>query len=311
MSTGSASATEVFEQLRPRLRGVAYRMTGSVSDAEDICQECWLRWAGVDHAQVRDTEAFLVSVATRLAIDRQRQAAVRRESYTGPYLPEPLVSAPGGGVLGVSQTADPAEAAELADSLTYAFLVLLDELDPVERAVVLLHDVFGYPFASVADAVDKSEPAVRKIASRARRRLREEQPRSSVRPSDDKVGEVLASLLTAVSAGDVKLVMSHMAPDVVEMSDGGAVRRAGRRPVIGPERVSRLLVNLAQRGSHLDLRFVEVNARPGLLLSEGDEPFMAMSVDFDEQGRINRLFSVLNPDKLVHLGGEGAHLRMD
>ena len=301
MSRTVDRATEVFEQLRPRLRSVAYRMTGSVSDAEDICQECWLRWARVDHDEVRDPEAFLVSVATRLAIDRQRAAAVRRESYVGPYLPEPLVREPGARALGVTEGPDPAEWAELADSLTFAFLVLLDELEPVERAVLLLHDVFGYPFSAVADAVDRTEAAVRQVARRSRRRLQEDRPHPSRHPSDEVVAEVVAGLLAAVSVGDVEAVMAHLAPDVVEISDGGAARRASRRPVIGPERVSRLLVNLAKRGSHLSIRFVEVNERPGLLLSEGDEPFMAMSVDFDDEGRVSRLFSVLNPDKLSHL----------
>lgn len=310
MKPGPDHATAVFEQLRPRLGGVAYRMTGSVTDAEDICQECWLRWAAVDHEQVRDPEAFLVSVVTRLAIDRHRSAAARRESYVGPYLPEPLVREPGARALGVSGPPDPADAAELADSLTFAFLVLLDELDPLERAVVLLHDVFGYPFAAVAEAVDRNEAAVRQLASRARRRLRRERPRPSVYPSDEAVGAVVASLLTAVTAGDVEAVMAHMAPDVVDLSDGGANRRAARHPVVGRERVARLLVNLAKRGSHLDLRFVEVNARPGLLLSDGEEPFMALSIDFDDEGLINGVFSVLNPDKLSHLGSGQHHPRL-
>lgn len=302
MTENLDQVTEEFEALRPRLRSVAYRMTGSVSDADDICQDAWLRWAGVDRDQVRDPEAFLVSVATRLAIDRQRSAAARRESYVGPYLPEPVVGEPAAPVLGATVPPDPAESAELADSLTFAFLVLLDELEPVERAVLLLHDVFGYPFDAVAAAVERSEAAVRQVASRARRRLQEERPHASRRPSDEVVATVVAGLLAAVSAGDVAAVMSHLAPDVVELSDGGAAHRAGRRPVVGPERVARYLVNLAKRGPHLSIRYCEINARPGLLLTEGDEPFMAMSVDFDNEGLINRLFSVLNPEKLAHLG---------
>ena len=299
MSADLDAATATFEALRTRLEGIAYRMTGSVSDAEDLCQEAWLRWSGVDQAEVENPEAFLVVTISRLAIDRQRSSARRRETYVGPYLPEPIVGAPtlggstGGGL-------DPADQAELADSLTYAFLVVLDQLTPVERAVLLLHDVFRYPFDQVATAVDRSPAAVRQIASRSRRKVADG-PRPLPRVGDQQVFETLGGLLAGIASGDVEAVMGYLAPDVVELSDGGALRRAARRPVVGADRVARVLVNLAKRNTHLSIRFVEVNARPGMLFSDGDEPFMVMTADIDEHGRIVRLFSQLNPEKLTHL----------
>jgi RNA polymerase sigma-70 factor (ECF subfamily) len=277
-------------------------MTGSVSDADDLCQEAWLRWSGVDHDEVADPEGFLVTTVTRLAIDRLRSAAHRREAYVGPYLPEPLVCLPGG--FSAQPVPDPGEAAELADSLTYAFLVVLDQLDPVERAVLLLHDVFDYRFAEVAAAVDRSEAAVRQIASRARRRIASER-RTHPRPTDARVEAVLGGLLGAVSAGDVEAVMGHLAPDVVQLDDGGPHRRAGRRPIVGPHRVARLWVNLAKRSAHLTVSVVEVNARPGLLFTDGDQPSMVLSVELDDDGLVDRVFTQLNPEKLAHLGPRG------
>lgn len=288
-----------FEALRPRLRGVAYRMTGSVSDAEDICQDAWLRWSTTDRTGVADPEGFLVTVVTRLAIDRLRSAARRREAYVGPYLPEPVLAA-GGPVVD-----DPADRAELADSLTFAFLVLLDQLDPVERAALLLHDVFGYPFAEVARAVGRSEAAVRQLTSRARRRIEAERPPAH-RPDPAEADALFTGLLGAVAAGDVEAVMAHLAPDVVQLDDGGPARHAGRRPIVGPHRVARFWVNLAKRGAHLALHRVEVNGRPGLLFTDGGRPDMVMSFELDAAGRVARIFVQLNPEKLTHLEGPPA-----
>lgn len=284
-----------FEAARPRMFAVAYRMTGSVSDAEDLCQEAWLRWAGADRHDVVDAEAYLVTVVTRLAVDRLRSAHHRRESYIGPYLPEPIVTVPG-----ASPEPDPGDAAALADSLTYAFLVVLDELTPVERAVLLLHDVFGYPFAQVGAAVDRSEAAVRQIASRSRRKVEEASP-PVARADGDMVREVLGRLMVALVQGDIDGVMAELAPDVVQIDDGGAAKRAARRPIVGPDRVARLWVNLAKRNGHLSVRFADVNGSPGLVFSDGDVPEMVLSAEFDTEGRILRIFSQLNPDKLGHV----------
>ncbi len=286
---------EVFEAVRPRLHGVAYRMTGSVSDAEDVCQEAWLRWSGADRSGVDEPEAYLVTVVTRLAMDRLRSAQHRRETYVGAYLPEPIVSVPG-----ASPALDPGESAELADSLTYAFLVVLDELTPIERAVLLLHDVFGYPFSHVAAVVDRSEVAVRQIASRSRHKVEGAAPGRG-RPDATVVQGVLGRLLVAIGAGDIEGVMAELAPDVVTLDDGGPAKRAARRPIVGPHRVARLWVNLAKRSTHLTLQFAEVNGEPGLVFFDGERPEMVASAELDQDGRIRRIYTQLNPEKLTHV----------
>jgi RNA polymerase sigma-70 factor (ECF subfamily) len=289
----SAAATE-FEELRPRLFGIAYRMTGSVGDAEDACQDAWLRWQSVDHASVDNAEAYLVRTVTRLAIDRLRSAQHRRETYVGPYLPEPLVAD--------DPAAQPETAAELADSLTFAFLVMLDELSPVERAVLLLHDVFGYTFDEVATMVDSSPAACRQLASRTRRKLDHERE-SLRRPDEAREHELVGQLLATIASGDIDEVVQLLAPDVVLLSDGGALRHAARRPVVGPDRVARLLVNLAKRvlTAEVEIRPVHVNGEPGLLFVAEGHPDNVLSFSFAPDGRVRGLYSQLNPEKLRHL----------
>src|SRR5215218_10218823 len=224
-----------FQRHRDRLFGLAYRMTGSVADAEDAVQEAWLRWQRTDQDAVRNPEAFLVSVVTRLTIDRLRSAQVRREQYVGPWLPEPLV---GGPLVGT----EPERAAEMADSLTFAFLVLLDELNPTERAVFLLREVFGYGYDEVAESVRKSTDACRQIVSRTRRRL--DADRIDLRRADpEHEVRMIGEMVTALLAGDVDGLLALLSPDVVLLSDGGALRHAGRHPIVGPDRVARIMVN--------------------------------------------------------------------
>jgi RNA polymerase sigma-70 factor, ECF subfamily len=288
------TGTEEFEALRPRLFGIAYRMTGSVGDAEDACQDTWLRWQAVDRARVDNPEAFLVRTVTRLAIDRLRSAHHRKETYVGPYLPEPLV------VDDATET-QPEVAAEMADSLTLAFLVLLDELSPVERAVLLLHDVFGYPFDEVAAMVDSSPAACRQLASRTRRRLQD--GRLEVRrPRAQEEQELVGALLATVASGDIEQVMTLLAPDIVLLSDGGAEHHAARRPVVGPDRVARLTVNLARRiPSDADIRLVHVNGEPGVVFRIDDRPALVLSFSFAPDGRVQRMFAQRNPEKLRHV----------
>jgi RNA polymerase sigma-70 factor (ECF subfamily) len=291
--TDSTHGAEEFEALRPRLFGIAYRMTGSVGDAEDACQDAWLRWQRVDPGAVDNAEAYLVRVVTRLALDRLQSAQRRRETYVGPYLPEPLVAD--------ERTTQPETAAELADSLTFAFLVLLDELTPRERAVLLLHDVFGYSFDEIAPMVDLSPAAARQLASRTRRKLDHERD-ALRRPDEAREQELIARLLTTISSGDIDAVMELLAPDVVLLSDGGAQRHAARRPVVGPDRVARLVVNLARRLMAADhARLVQVNGEPGLLFEADGEPDQVLSFAFTPDGRVRRLYSQLNPEKLRHL----------
>jgi RNA polymerase sigma-70 factor (ECF subfamily) len=300
------SGTTTFEEHRSHLFAVAYRMLGSVTEAEDIVQEAWLRRAQADGAQIEDERAFLTTVVSRLAIDRLRSARHRRETYVGPWLPEPL---PTRDATRATDPRRPDDAAELADSLTFAFLTMLDELQPDQRAVVLLHDVFGYHFGEVARMVGRSEAACRQLASRARRRLRSaggepstgdgrRLPRgATARPA----AEAVDRFLVALASGDVAGVLAALAPDVVLVSDGGPDHHAARRPVRGPERVGRLLVNLGRRlpeSTTLEPR--EINGEPGVIVSIGGVPFATIGFAGGPHG-IDRLWLVRNPSKLAHL----------
>jgi RNA polymerase sigma-70 factor (ECF subfamily) len=294
MSGIDTSHDDEFARHRDRLFGLAYRMTGSVADAEDAVQEAWLRWRRTERTSVRNPEAWLVSVVTRLTIDRLRSAQVRREQYVGPWLPEPLVGGP-------LVDTEPEAAAEMADSLTFAFLVLLDELNPTERAVFLLREVFGYGYDEIADSVGRSAEACRQLVSRTRRRL--DGDLVELRRADPThERRMVGDMVTALLDGDVDRLLDLLSPDVVFLSDGGANRHAGRRPIAGPDRVARLLVNLAKRtppGSGLE--FVRANGSPAILVTEDGEPDYVMAVEFAPDGRIRRLFAQVNPDKLHHL----------
>ncbi|HET6792908.1 MAG TPA: RNA polymerase sigma factor SigJ [Acidimicrobiales bacterium] len=288
--SGGRSAEELFSDQRPRLMGLAYRMVGGVADAEDIVAEAWARWCAADHEALDSPEAWLTTVTTRLAIDWLRSARHQREGYLGPWLPEPVVSSAG-----------PEESAELADSLTLGFLTMLDRLDPVERAVFLMADVFGVRYADIAATVDKSEAACRQIASRARRRLRH--PNAKPRSGDRRLVD---ELLVALWMGDMEAILARLAPDVVCITDGGPLRRAARRPVVGAARVARFLANLTRRyGDRLEVEAVCVNGEPGVLARlDGEVDFVAAFEVDDHSVRSVRL--VRNPDKLrLAAGGTG------
>ena len=280
--SGGRSAEELFNEQRPRLLGLAYRMVGGLADAEDIVAEAWARWCAADHGALESPEAWLTTVTSRLAIDWLRSARHQREGYVGPWLPEPVVSSAG-----------PEERAELADSLTLGFLTLLDRLDPVERAVFLMADVFAVPYADIAAAVDKSPAACRQIASRARRRIRH--PHAPPRPGDRRLVD---ELLVALWMGDMDAILARLAPDVVCVTDGGATRRAARRPVVGAARVARFLMNLSRRyGDRLVVEPATVNAEPGIVgRIDGEVDFVAAFEVYEECVRSVHL--VRNPDKL-------------
>ena len=281
------AAIDPFEGERPRLLGLAYRMLGSVSDADDVVQEAWLRWQRADRSALRSAPAWLTTVTTRLALDRIRSDRRRREEYVGPWLPEPLVC-----------DAGPEARAEVSDSLTLGFLTVLDRLTPVERAVFLLADVFAVPFAEIARTVDKSDAACRQIASRARRRIRADGPAHHASADRQLVDE----LVMALAAGDVDGVLSRLSPDVVCVSDGGATRRAARRPVLGARRVSRFLMNLCSRfRGQFTVRNVVVNGDPGIVVSvRGAVDLVAA---FEVEGNaIQAIRIVRNPDKLRRAG---------
>src|ERR687893_1840653 len=237
---------------RARLVGLAYRITGSRLDAEDVVQEAWERARRSDAHAVERPAAWLTTVVARLALDHLKAAQRRRETYVGPWLPEPVATghsdvasarpAPAGDP---RETSDPAELTELAESLTYGFLRLLEALSPVERVVFVLADVFGAPFAEIAVAVDRTPAACRQIAARARARVRDDGRRHQ---APDDAPKVADDLVSALVLGDTDRVLALLAPDVVLVSDGGAGRRAARRPVVGPHRVGRLATHLVRRG---------------------------------------------------------------
>jgi RNA polymerase sigma-70 factor (ECF subfamily) len=277
---------DVFEAARPRLLGLAYRMLGTLADAEDVVQEAFLKWHAADHGTILNPDAWLTTVASRLSLDRLRAAQRRREDYIGPWVSEPLVLEPG-----------PEETALRTESLTLGFLALLDRLAPVERAVFLLADVFGVPFAEIADAVGKTPAACRQIASRARSRVRDEAPRFSANPDR----RVVEEFLVAVAMGDVDAVLERLAPDARCVSDGGPLKRAARRPVVGADRVARFFVNLARRyGDRASLALSTINGCPGLLVSVDGALDFAAAFELDG-GRIASIWVVSNPDKLAHV----------
>lgn len=302
--TETSDAADCFEPHRPRLFGVAYRMTGSVADAEDCVQEAFVRWQRTDRNAVENDEAFLVRTVSRLAIDRQRQLARRRETYVGPWLPEPLLDpvAPS-----ASPSIDPAHEAELADSLSFAFLVMLDRLSAAERAAFILHDVFGVPFDEVAATLDREVEACRQLASRARRKLREAGAGRGVQSADRAPGEnelgrnVLGELLGSLMVGDIDTCLAHLAPGVVLTSDAGPHRRAARRQVVGADRVVRLVANLFSRDADrvTEIRPVTVNGSFGLYIGHAAGP-LVITGDADADGRIERIWIQMNPEKLTH-----------
>jgi RNA polymerase sigma-70 factor, ECF subfamily len=285
VSAADDGGAGAFEEERPRLLGLAYRMLGSLADAEDVVQDAWLRWAGADQAAVENPPAWLTTTTTRLALDRIRSLSRRREDYVGPWLPEPVALADGG----------PEGATELAESMTLGFLVVLDTLSATERAVFLLAEVFGEPYADIAAAVGKSEDNCRQIASRARRKIRAARP-PEVAPADP---DVLMQLLAATVSGDIDAVLSLLDTDVVLLSDGGATRRAARRPVVGSHRVSRFLLNLVDRVPAVSMEVRSFNGEPSLVfqLTDGLMVFGADVLD----GRLVAIRAQRNPEKLTHV----------
>jgi RNA polymerase sigma-70 factor (ECF subfamily) len=291
------SATESFESLRTMLFSLAYRMLGSVSEAEDVVQEAFLRQQRAlrGGTEIDSPRAFLSAVVTRLSIDHLRSARARREVYVGEWLPEPLLT-------DQAPMQDPADHAEQADSLSLAFLVLLEELTPVERAVFLLHDVFAYGYDEVARTVGKSEDNCRQLATRARHRIGEQKPRFEA--SHEEKERLAARFLAAAQEGDVDALAEMLAADVAVYGDGGGKAPALPHPVFGRDRVSRLFAGWSRQFAELQLTMQphEVNGQPGALLLAPDGRIVnVLSLDIAD-GLIQTIRSVINPDKLRHLG---------
>jgi RNA polymerase sigma-70 factor (TIGR02957 family) len=288
---GPGAATEAFVAHRNLLFTVAYEMLGSAADAEDVLQETWLRWAGVDLDTVRDRRAYLVRITTRQALTRLRTLSRRKESYVGSWLPEPLLTAP-----------DVAEDVELADSLSMAMLLVLETLTPTERAVFVLREVFDLGYDEIAESVDKSSAAVRQIAHRARAHVAARRPRGIVSPAETRAA--LDAFQRAVETGDLQSLLDILAPDVVALSDGGGVRQAVPRPVVGSDRVARLLTaGLDRFGAEMSVEPVQVNGCPALIMRRDGEldGVMAMRV---EEGLVTGLYYVRNPEKLSRVERE-------
>jgi RNA polymerase sigma-70 factor (ECF subfamily) len=283
------NSTEVFDRNRPLLFSISYRMLGSVMEAEDVVQEAYLRWQGTEDEEVRSPSAYLSTVVTRLCIDRLRSAQARREQYVGPWLPEPLLEEQSLGTADLD--------ADLDDSLSMAFLVLLESLTPVERAVFLLREVFGYEYAEVASLVGKSEANCRQISGRARQSVAARRPRFESSPEQEE--RLTEGFLHASLEGDMEALLELLSEDVTLYSDGGGKTRAALNPIYGANKVARFLAGI--RGKippDFAVRKARVNGRPGFVSYLGDgSPQSVVTFDVLE-GRVKTIRLVVNPEKL-------------
>ncbi|MGW3343756.1 RNA polymerase sigma factor SigJ [Nonomuraea rubra] len=290
-----------FEDHRGVLVAVAYRILGSVADAEDVVQEAWLRWSRVDESDVEDPKAFLITVTSRLAIDRLRWAKSRRESYVGPWLPEPISTAP-----------DVAEHAELADSVEMAMLVVLETLSPLERAVFVLREAFDLPFSEIAEIIGRAEPATRQLARRARDHVRDKRPRFDVDRNERR--RITERFMGASAGGDLDALIEMFSDQVSIISDGGGKARAALRVITGAENVGRYLTsintpaNIAKfmasigRAELADLSFAveTLNNAPAIVISAGGQVISVISLLVSE-GKIETIYVLANPEKIGHL----------
>jgi RNA polymerase sigma-70 factor (ECF subfamily) len=280
---------------RGRLLGLAYRMLGSRSDAEDVVQDAYLRFAGAQ--EVQNPEAFLVTVVTRLCLDRLKSARAQREVYVGPWLPEPVFDAEG-------LSAD--TATELADDLSFALLLALDRLSPMERAAFLLHDVFDTPFSAIAAMLDRTEASCRQLASRARRAVRDERPAPAATP--DNHARLLQAFGEAVTSGNVARLVELLREDAVAITDGGGRKTAARNPIQGADKIARFFIGLAAKNANHEIRVepAMINGAIGALLYLDGELDHTMSMAISGE-KIAAIYIVRNPDKLRHLAGASTH----
>lgn len=291
-------ATARFEAVRPGLLRLAYRMTGSRAEAEDILQDAWLRWQRTETGDVRNDKAFLSRTVARLAIDRTRSAAARREAYVGPWLPEPLPTAE---IPASLDGGDPGAQLELAEDVSLALMMVLESLAPEERAAFLLREAFDLPYTELAATLNKSEDACRQMVSRARARLRERRPRFEA--SDEDHMRLLAAFSEAAQAGDAAAIAALLAPDVSIITDGGGKVSAALRVVTGATDVAKLVAHVATRVETApgSIRLSRVNGRPGFVVGDPESPEMVYSIDV-EAGRIATVYVMRNPEKLARLG---------
>lgn len=283
-------ALAAFREHRRELFGIAYRMLGSVADAEDILQDAWLKWSAVDASDVDQPRAYLARTVTNLSLNKLKSATARRETYVGPWLPEPLVS--------TEQDAD--REVEQTEAVSLAMLVVLETLSPLERAVFVLKEVFGFTFAEIADMLNRSESAVRQVAARARSHVRARRPRYDA-PAETR-RRVTDEFLAACLGGDINQVMALLAPDVTAWTDGGGKIRAALRPLHGADKVARWILGvLASQVPGVRTSSVLVNGQPGLLVSAAGVLDNVVVADLNAEGRIEAIRLIRNPDKLQHI----------
>ncbi|MGI5326553.1 RNA polymerase sigma-70 factor [Actinomadura nitritigenes] len=295
--------SDVFEEHRNLLFAVAYRMLGTAADAEDAVQDAWIRWSAADRSDVQDPKAYLVRITTNVALDRLRSARAQRETYVGPWLPEPMLTSPDVA----------AEGAELSESVSMAMLVVLETLSPLERAVFVLKEVFGYPYAEIARALDRTETSVRQLGTRARKHVEARRPRFEAGGAERRAAT--ERFLDAVVGGDINRLMETLAPDVTLWTDGGGKVRAPRKIVHGADLIARFFANIATRPyegvdpQEWRLRQVEINGGPAVVVDGPDGPISVISATVGDDGRVRDIQLVANPDKLRAIA-EGRTLPM-
>jgi RNA polymerase sigma-70 factor (TIGR02957 family) len=282
---------QTFSDYRKLLFAIAYRLMGSAADAEDVVQDAWFKWSAADRAQVSDPKAYLARIVSNLSMERLRSTRRQRETYVGPWLPEPILTA--------TDTAD--DVAD-ADSVSLAMLVVLETLSPLERAVFVLKEVFDFPFAEIAEAVERSEPAVRQAAHRARNHVQARRPRFETDRATKR--EVTERFFAAATGGDINELMELLAPEVTLWTDGGGKVRQALRPIEGIEKVAAWIAGVTKRPyegveiADMSAEMVEINGSPGILITGAGRVIATLTVDLDAGGRIVTIHNVANPDKL-------------
>ncbi|MGV9374790.1 RNA polymerase sigma-70 factor [Nonomuraea sp. NPDC003707] len=282
---------QVFNQHRNLLFSVAYRILGTVTDAEDAVQEAWIKWSAADRSQVADPKAYLARIVSNLALQRLRSTQHQRETYVGPWLPEPILT-----------SGDTADDVTNAESVSTAMLVVLETLSPLERAVFVLKEVFGFSHAEIAEAVERSEPAVRQAAHRAREHVRARRPRFTADRSRQR--DVTERFLAAATGGDINTLMELLSPDVTLWTDGGGKVRQALRPVVGAETVAAWFAAIGEvtyqgvEPADMNAALVEINGGPGVVFSGLGRVIATVTFDFDAEGRIFTIHNIANPDKL-------------
>jgi RNA polymerase sigma-70 factor (ECF subfamily) len=288
-SLDDSDQTHVFNRYRHRLIGIAYRILGSMNDAEDVVQDVWLRWIRVDPGIVIDPQSFLVTATSRAAIDRLRRAQLERTSYIGPWLPEPILTVP-----------DAAEEVELAESVSMAMMVVLETLSPLERAVFVLREAFDFSYREIAEVLGRSETAVRQLGHRARDHVTRRKPRFTA--DHATLNRVTARFMHACTEGDLSDLLQILSPDVELVADSGGVARAPRRSLVGPGNIARFLVSVWESAGLSDpqVRLTELNGSPGIVVTAAGSPVAAFLLDIADDV-VQKIYLVANPGKLAHV----------